>query len=103
MAIGIIVGKEISQFANKDTGELVMLRKLYLLWDKPRRPADGFEGRKVQVETCSFDISDLAVGDRCNFEYEINVTSKGKTAKLVDVEPLGHIDLDAVLAPEGKK
>ena len=98
MAIGIIVGKEISQFEDQKTHEQIALRRLYILWNKPRRPADGFEGRKVQLETCYFDISDLNVGDCCNFEYEINTTSKGKTAKLVDVEVLAHIDIDAILA-----
>lgn len=98
MANGIIVGKEISTFADQQTGQLVTMRKLHILWDKSRRIVDGFEGQKVQVETVSFDINDLKVGDRCSFEYEINATKKGNFAKLVDVEVLGHIDLDAVLA-----
>ena len=98
MALGIIVGKEVSSFADSQTGELVKMRKLYVLWDKPRRPQDGFEGRKVTVESAPFDIDDLKVGDVCNFEYEINATKKGNFAKLCDVAPTGHLDLDAVLA-----
>ena len=97
MAIGIIVGKEVSSFTDQQTGQLVTMRKLHVLWGKPRRTVDGFEGRKVQVESCAFDIDYLKVGDRCNFEYEVNSTKRGNFAKLVDVEPLGHIDLDAVL------
>ena len=98
MALGIIVGKEVSQFPDKVTGELVKSRKLHILWDKPRRPQDGFEGQKVQVETAGFDIDDLKIGDRCNFEYEVNVTKKGNFAKLADVEKVGHVDLDALFA-----
>lgn len=98
MATGIIVGKEISQFPDQQTGELVKVRKLHILWDKPRRLQDGFEGRRVQVETASFDIDDLKIGDRCNFEYDINQTKKGNFAKLADVEPIGHIDLESFLA-----
>ena len=98
MALGIIVGKEISQFPDKETGVLVKSRKLHILWDKPRRPQDGFEGQKVQVESAGFDIDDLAVGDRCNFEYEINATKKGNFAKLADVEVVGHVDFDALFA-----
>ena len=98
MALGIIVGKEISQFTDQQTGELVKMRKIHILWDKPRRPQDGFEGQKVQVETASFDIDDLKIGDRCNFEYEINATKKGNFAKLADVEKVGHVDLDALFA-----
>ena len=97
MALGIIVGKEVSSFTDQQTGELVKMRKLHVLWDKPRRVVDGFEGQKVQVETASFDIDDLKIGDRANFEYEINATKKGNFAKLVDVEVVGHVDL-AVLA-----
>ena len=96
MAIGIIVGKEVSSFTDQQTGELVKMRKLHVLWEPPRRPQDGFEGRKVQVETASFEIDDLKIGDRCNFEYEINQTKKGNFAKLIDVEPLGHIDINAL-------
>lgn len=98
MALGIIVGKEISQFTDQQTGEVVKMRKLHVLWDKPKRLADGFEGQKVQVESASFDIDDLKIGDRCIFEYEINATKKGNFAKLVDVEVVGHVDLDALLA-----
>ena len=97
MATGIIVGKEVSQFTDQQTGEVVKMRKLHVLWDAPRRPQDGFEGRKAQVETASFDIDYLKIGDRCNFEYEINATKKGNFAKLVDVEPIGHVDLEPVL------
>lgn len=93
MALGIIVGKEVSSFTDQQTGELVKMRKLHILWDKSRRVVDGFEGQKVQVETASFDIDDLKIGDRCNFEYEINATKKGNFAKLVDVEVVGHVDL----------
>ena len=100
MALGIIVGKEISQFTDQQTGELVKMRKLHILWDPPRRPQDGFEGQKVQVETASFEIDDLKIGDRCNFEYEINATKKGNFAKLIDVEVMGHLDLNVLL---GKK
>ena len=98
MALGIIVGKEISSFTDQQTGELVKMRKLHILWDKSRRVVDGFEGQKVQVETASFDIDDLKIGDRCNFEYEINATKKGNFAKLVDVEVVGHVDLNVLAA-----
>lgn len=98
MALGIIVGKEISQFTDQQSGEVVKMRKLHILWDKPRRSQDGFEGQKVQVETAGFEIDDLKVGDRCNFEYEINATKKGNFAKLADVERVGHVDLDALLS-----
>ena len=98
MATGIIVGKEISEFTNTTSGEVVKMRKLHILWDKARRPQDGFEGQKVQVENAGFEIDDLKVGDRCSFEYEINATKKGNFAKLVDAVKIGHVDLDALLA-----
>ena len=43
-------------------------------------------------------IDDLKIGDRCNFEYEINATKKGNFAKLVDYEVLEGVSVDSLKA-----
>ena len=96
MAKGIIVGKEIRKFADKQTGELKESRILHVLWDKPRRPEDGFNGQKVSAESAPFSVDDLKIGDYCFFDYDTRSTKSGTFARLADVEVLKHVDLSVL-------
>ena len=84
---GTIVGKEIKTYVDKSTGEVKTARTLYVLWDAPKNPPDGFEGQKCEGVYVPFDLPDgVDLHIRCDFEYEVQQTRNGAMARLVDIE-----------------
>ncbi len=98
MVKGIIVGKETSTYTDKQSGEIKISRKLHVLLEAPRRPSDGFIGQKVITESIPFPVDDVKVGDVCFFDYDVQSTRSGTFARLVDVDVIGRIDMDAFTA-----
>lgn len=93
MAKGIIVGKDVRSVTDKGTGEMKEFRTLHVLWDKPRRLEDGFDGQKVSAESAPFSVDDLKIGDYCFFDYDTRITKSGTFARLADVDVLAHVDM----------
>lgn len=91
---GIIVGKNINTYTDKSTGEAKTSRTLYVLWDKPKNPTDGFEGCKCESVFVPFEIPpDVELYSHCEFEYEIQQTRVGSMARLVDIIPDYTVDI----------
>ncbi len=84
--IGKIVGKEIRTYT-KDT-EVKTARTVYVVWDKPKNPTDGFEGQRCESVYVPFEIPPKClVGTFCDFIYAIFPGRNGSVARLVDIVP----------------
>ena len=86
---GIILGKELKSYVDKNTGEVKTGRTLYVVWDSPKNTPDGFSGNKCESVYVPFDIpTGVDIGVKCDFEYEIQQFRTGLVARLVDIVPL---------------
>lgn len=84
---GTILGREINKYVDKSTGELKTARTLYVAWDAPKHPEDGFEGQKCEAVYVPFEFPEgVILHARCDFEYEVQQTRNGARARLVDIE-----------------
>ena len=91
---GTILGREIKKYVDKSTGEVKTARTLYVLWDAPKHPVDGFDGQKCESVYVPFELpAGAELHARCDFEYEVQQTRSGAIARLVDIE---HIEKMAV-------
>ena len=97
MKIGIIVGK--SERSYEKDGEKKMARTLHVLWDKPAQQQDGEQGQKVESVFCRFDISGIAVGDRCDFIYAIEQFGGRTVATLAQIDVIGKAKIDIKIEP----
>ena len=91
---GFVVGKEQKTYIprdekNKENPQTKTSRTLHVVWDKGRRPVEGMEGYKVEAVWVPFEISDINVGDYCEFEFE----PRGQYLSLVDIFVLGKADI----------
>ena len=102
---GVIIGKFQRNYPDKSTGEVKTSREIAVIWEKKGRMEDGCEGQKAEMIFVSFPIDDLHVGDVCEFDYEINSTSKGMFARLVDITKVGkvRVTFEDVVAPASSK
>ncbi len=98
MTKGLIVGKEERTYPDKQTGEIKTSRTLHILCDAPKRPEDGFTGQKVITESVRFPIDDIKVGDYVYLDYDIRSTRSGTFASLVEITPVGKVDMTALAA-----
>ena len=97
MKLGIIVGKSVRSY-EKD-GEQKMARTLHVLWDEPRQQQDGEQGRKVEAVFCRFDISNIQVGDHCDFIYAIEQFGGRTVATLAEIQTVGKAKIDIKIEP----
>ncbi len=97
MRKGIIVGKQERSY-EKD-GEQKMSRTLHVLWDKPAQQADGEQGQKVEAVFVRFDISNIMIGDYCDFEYLIEQFGTRTVATLCEVRVIGKAKMDIKIEP----
>ena len=97
MKIGIIVGK--SERSYEKDGEKKKARTLHVLWDKPAQQQDGEQGQKVESVFCRFDISGIAVGDRCDFIYAIEQFGGRTVATLAQIDVIGKAKIDIKIEP----
>lgn len=81
-----IIGIEKITKINKETGEVKTSHNLHVVRDE-KKGEENIIGRRVETIWVSFDLPEkVAVGTRCNFEYEQVNTSKGSFARLDDIE-----------------
>ena len=97
MRKGIIVGK-VERSYEKD-GETKMSRTLHVLWDKPAQQVDGEQGQNVEAVFIRFDISNIQIGDYCDFEYEIKQYGTKTVATLCEVRVIGKAKMDIKIEP----
>ena len=97
MKKGIIVGK-VERSYKKD-GKEQMSRTLHVLWDKPAQQADGEQGQKVEAVFVRFDISNIQIGDYCDFEYLIEQYGTKTVATLCEVRVIGKAKMDIKIEP----
>ena len=83
---GTILGRETRRYPDKNTGEIKTARTLYVAWDTPKHPVDGFEGQKCEAVHVPFEYPEgVVLHARCDFEYEVQQTRSGAIARLVDI------------------
>lgn len=97
MKKGIIVGKRENSYI-KD-GEQKLARTLNVLWDAPAQLPDGEQGQKVEAVFVRFDISNIHVGDYCDFEYLIEQYGQKTVATLCEVKVIGKAKMDIKIEP----
>lgn len=102
---GVIIGKFQRSYPDKSTGEQKISREIAVIWEKKGRLEDNCEGQKAETIFVTFPINDLHVGDVCEFDYDINSTSKGTFARLVDITKVGQVKVmfQDVAAPASPK
>ena len=92
MKKGIVVGKEVRPYTAKDGTEKVA-RNLHVLWDAPEQHQDGESGQKVEEMFVRFDVTNINIGDYCDFQYDIMPGKNGLIAVLSDIKVLGKAEL----------
>ena len=97
MKRGIIVGKQERSY--KKDGKEKMARTLHVLWDEPKQQADGEQGQKVESVFVRFDISNINIGDYCDFEYLIEQFGARTVATLCEVRVIGKAKLNVSVEP----
>lgn len=90
---GVIIGKFVREYPDKTSGEMKKSRELAVVWEKKERQEDGCSGQKCDMIFVTFPIDDFQIGDYCEFEYEINNTSKGTFARLSDIKRLSRMSI----------
>ena len=95
MKRGIIVGKQVRSY-EKD-GAQKIARTLHVLWDEPKQQADGDQGQKVESVFVRFDITNVNIGDYCDFEYLIEQFGNRTVATLCEVRVIGKAKMNVTI------